>query len=147
MKKQIKDNGYVLPVLVLVVVILLVLVGITLYKDHHKTFTSDNDCINNGGQWLTFDDAIQFDACRDSGPGLFLQYSAQDMPNIGKNQTTNTANIVLSDATDSSDLVSYLTYNYSGCNIGQPKGSNVTGYFKNIEGSSQRFRRDEFRLQ
>jgi hypothetical protein len=117
----------------LVIIVLLVIVGLMVYKNHHKTFTSYDDCINNGGQWLTYDGAIQFDACKGSGPELFLQYSAQNMPNISSNQTTKKTNVVLSNASDSSDLINYLTYNYSGCNIGQPAGSSATGYFKILE--------------
>ncbi len=121
----------------IVIIVLLVAIGWFIYnKNHNKTptsYTGYSDCISHGGQALTYNDAVQFNACRGSGSALYLQYSAQNLPNISQNKTTTVPNQVVSSSSDASDLINYLTYNYTGCNTGRPNGSDVTGYYKIIK--------------
>lgn len=139
MKKS--EAGFSIFELFIIVVVLVVLASAGWFinnKGHKQTSTttsqrsyaSYSDCLNHGGQSLSYDGAIQFDACKAGNSNLYLQYSAQNLPRIDQNKTTAAPNIVVSNASATPDLVSYLTHNYTGCGIGQPANSNVTGYFK-----------------
>lgn len=134
------ETGFSLAELLIVGAVLAVLgsLGWLMYAhDHsqqiHSVYSSYADCVSHGGQPLQYDDAIQFDACKGTSSNLYLQYSAQNLPRIDENRTTTTPNVIASAVSASSDLVSYLTYNYTGCDIGQPANSGATGYYKIIK--------------
>jgi hypothetical protein len=81
---------------------------------HTSVFTSYTDCVKRGGQLLSYDNAIQFSACKGNA-NLYLQYSAQDMPRLTAEKTQSTANMVVAGEGISGSLVSFLKYDYTGC--------------------------------
>jgi hypothetical protein len=98
----------------------------------HFSASDWNGCVTKGGLWVMTVNA-GFNACLEGGKQVLLQYSSQNLPQITTNRTTTTPNIVVSDSSDTSDLVSYLTYSYSGCSIGEAPGTNLTGYYKIVK--------------
>ncbi|MGH7234381.1 MAG: pilus assembly FimT family protein [Candidatus Saccharimonadales bacterium] len=135
MRKKRPGFSAVELIIILFVAALLVVVGWVIFSKNnnknHMVYTSYSDCISHGGQILTYDDAIQFSACKDNNNNLYLQYSAQNLPRIDQNANTTIPNQVIASPTDTSDLINYLTYNFTGCNQG--KNSSVTGYFKIVK--------------
>jgi len=84
-----------------------------------------SDCVQKGGQVLSYDGAIQFDACLSGNNQLSLQYSAQNMPRIDEHKITSTPNHIVYSASDPADLVSFLQRDDTGCASMQS-----VGYYK-----------------
>lgn len=88
-----------------------------------QKYATYENCVHDGGVLLNTING-QFDACLGGSESeteelqqhqAFLQYSAQNLPNISENKKTDRENKVVSKDTHSQDLVDFLKYDYSGC--------------------------------
>lgn len=136
MKKKIatKQNKIALTVFILLGVLCIgFAAGVCTVRIPHRNraITTYSSCVSKGGQQLSYDNAVQFSACRNA-TDLFLQYSAQDMPRLTDEKTQSKANAVIADKGASSSLVDFLKYDYTGC----PDGK---GYYKVLREVPERF--------
>lgn len=92
-----------------------------------KQFTSYDDCIANGGNFIGQQPG---NACINGGDQLFLQYSAQNLPRLTESKKARKDNVVEKSVAASADLVSFLKHDETGCE---------TGYYKIIKEVKNRF--------
>lgn len=131
MKSDNKGFSFVEVLIVIVVVGLLGAVGwlvINRNADNSRVekFSSYDDCVKNGGKMLE----AYFSACTDN-KRLYLQYSAQNLPRLEERKKSEKDNKVEYSGNYSSDLISFLRQDFSGCD--------TTGYYKILKEVTGKF--------